>query len=167
MLGLFFVYVTAINSTWDEEPKSESDLMLDAPAGAGCHSRACSCFGAARGLSSEGLSASPRFHKLNWGPSRPGGRGKVYVTLHLRREEAAEGPSLPAPGLKPARGCITTNQPRISSETEGGRKTCKSHLCYRFVFKAQPQGCLFTTEFSNGQQIPGDRPLLHFSDLAQ
>lgn len=74
MPGLFFVYVTAINSTWDEEPKSESNLMLDAPAGAGCHSRACSCFGAARGLSSEDLSASPRFHKLNWGPSRPGGR---------------------------------------------------------------------------------------------
>lgn len=71
MLCLFFVYVTAINSTWDQEPKSESNLTLDAPASAGCCSRASPALGGGgevvAGLSSEDLhSAFPRAHELNW-----------------------------------------------------------------------------------------------------
>lgn len=44
MLALFFVCITAINSIWDEEPKSEPKLMLEAPVSAGCCSSACPCF---------------------------------------------------------------------------------------------------------------------------
>lgn len=85
MLGLFFVCITAINSIWDEEPKSEPKLMLEAPVSAGCCSSACPCFGRLRVYLFK-TSAFPWFHELSWSPNKPVGRGKVYVTLCSRGE---------------------------------------------------------------------------------
>lgn len=74
--------------------------------------------------------------------------------------DAPKGSGLLAPGLTPARGCITTNQPGSVLRTEGGRKTFKNHLWYRFAFKAQPQGCLFTMS-SSSRENKSQEPAHH------
>lgn len=103
MPGLFFVYVTAINSTWDDKPKSESSFMLGAPASAGCCSSLSCCGGSCRGVVAEvyllrtSAQHSPGFINST-GPSRSEKRGGI---CNPPFEKGGGWKQLKSPGSRP------------------------------------------------------------------